>query len=103
MLKYKPPLVPHTPSLTYKQNNQLQTVSNQSPGLTDNKPRKTRPTHKRPIGIEQTLYLCTLCETPTKLADYHKLRRPCQPQLQLQGQVLKSHWPLYSLLSLLAR
>ena len=76
-LTYKPPLAPHTPSLTDNQNNQLQTVSNLSPGynITHNQPQNTRPTYKRPIGIEQTLYLCTLCETPTKFADYHRLSK----------------------------
>ena len=74
-LTYKPPLAPHTPSLTYNQNNQLQTLSNQSPGLTYNQPQNTRPTYNRPIRIEQTLYLYTICETPTKFADYHKLSK----------------------------
>ena len=72
-ITYNP--VPCAPSLTYNQNNQLQTLSNQSPGLTDNQPQNTRPTYNRPIGIEQTLYLCTLCETPTKFADYHRLSK----------------------------
>ena len=52
-IRYKPPVVFRVQSLTYKQNNQLQTLSNLSPGVTDNKPRNTRPTYKRPIGIEQ--------------------------------------------------
>ena len=58
-LTYKPPLLPHTPSLTYNQNNQLQTGSNLSPGYNIKyiQPQNTRPTCDRPIGIEQTLYL----------------------------------------------
>ena len=35
--------------------------------------------------------------SPKKLKnnEFFKLRRPSQPQLQLQGQVLKSRWPLF--------
>ena len=82
-LTYKPPVVQynHVPSLTYNhtpvQNNQLQTVSSMSPGynIRQNQPtnKPTRSKYNRPIGIEHKLYLCTLCETPTKFADYHKL------------------------------
>ena len=78
-IPYKPPVVQYNrvPSLTYNQNNQLQTVSNLSPvnNITHNQSQNTRPTYNRPIGIEQTLYLCTLCQTPTKFADYNKLSK----------------------------
>ena len=72
------------PTLTYKhppvQDNQLQTIQNTNPSpsnITQNQPQNnpTRSSYKRPIGIEHSLYLCTLCETPTKLAYYHKLGR----------------------------
>ena len=81
-LTYKP--LPRAPSLTYNQNNQLQTLSNQSPGLTDNQPQNTRPTYNRPIGLEQTFYLCTLCENPTKFADYHKLSKHIKYFIQIE-------------------
>ena len=58
--------------------NQLPSISNEvSPiqPITHNQSQNPRPSYNRPIGIEQTLYLCTLCETPTKCSDYHKLGR----------------------------
>ena len=76
------------PTLTYKhppvQDNQLQTIErgfNTSPSIvqgsniTQTQPQNnpTRSSYNRPIGTEHSLYLCTLCETPTKFADYCKL------------------------------
>ena len=82
-LTYKPPVVQYNrvPSLTYNNTppNQLQTVSNLCPGynitLNRRQDNNNRSSYNRPIGIEQTLYLCTLCESPTKFSDYHKLGR----------------------------
>ena len=56
--------------------NQLPSISNEVAPIqpiTQNQSQNTRPPYNRAIGIEQTLYLCTLCETPTQFADYHKL------------------------------
>ena len=33
----------------------------------------TRSSYNRPIGLEHSLYVCTLCETQTKFADYNKI------------------------------
>ena len=79
-ITYKPPVVQYNrvPSLTSNHG----TVSNLPPpnhGTVSNLhppfPRQQFSSYNRPIGIEQTLYLCTLCETPTKFSDYHKLGR----------------------------
>ena len=82
-LTYKPPVPsltykPPAPSLIHNHNTQLQSnlpTAERALERDHELARDTRPSYNRPIGIEQTLYLCTICETPTKFDDYHKLSK----------------------------